>query len=516
MGRLDTVSVERRFQLLVDSVTDYAIYMLDPDGRIASWNSGAQRIKGYTAAEILGQHYSRCFTEADRAAGVPKTALDIARAEGRYEAEGWRVRKDGSLFFASVVLDAIHDDDGEVIGFAKVTRDVTERLRVRTELELAQRKLAQAQKMEALGQLTGGVAHDFNNLMMIVSGQTQALGRHVDSDPRAARALEAIDMAVSRAETLTRQLLTFSRRQRLNPQPIDIGQRIEAFREVLQSSLHGAVQMTVVTPPDLWPVAVDLGEFELALVNIAVNARDAMPDGGRFGIEARNVTLTKDDHGLELEGEFVALVFKDSGVGIPEDILPKVIEPFFTTKQVNKGTGLGLSQVYGLAHQSGGAISIESTLGEGSTITLYLPRTTRTPAQEPGESGPAAESGGHVLVVEDNPEVAAVSAALLEQLGYAVDVAGDAESAMRTLEREGPFDLVFSDIVMAGPLDGIGLARRIRKSRRDLPVLLTSGYSRAADTAQAEFPILRKPFQIGELGRMVGQMIGAARRRTAG
>ncbi|MCR5877069.1 PAS domain-containing sensor histidine kinase [Phenylobacterium sp. J367] len=370
---------ERQFRLLVSGVVDYALYMLDPNGIVTNWNAGAEHIKGYAASEIVGQHFSRFYTDPDRAAGIPTHALETARSRGRYEAEGWRVRKDGSLFWASVVIDAIRDDGGILVGFAKITRDITERRNAQLELQRAHERLAQAQKMEAMGQLTGGVAHDFNNLLMVVSGQAQLLRKRVAEDARALRALDAIEAASRRGQDLTRHLLSFARRQRLQPMPISLADRLEGLRELLGTSLGSNVALQLALPDEVWPIEADPSELELALLNLAVNARDAMPAGGTLSVSARNCTLKAGDIDPDLEGDFVALSVRDTGVGIPPDILARVFEPFFTTKDVDKGTGLGLSQVYGFVQQSGGRVTVESQLGEGATITLYLPRSTGAP-----------------------------------------------------------------------------------------------------------------------------------------
>ncbi len=361
LGQRTLLESERQFRLLVSNVTDYAIFMLDPSGLVSSWNTGAERIKGYTRDEIVGQHFSRFYTEADRAANRPARILAMAREQGRYEEEGWRVRKDGSYFWASIVIDPIRDDDGRLIGFAKITRDITERRDAQAALERVQHQLAESQKMDALGQLTGGVAHDFNNLLMVVSGHIQTLMTMVAENPRGMRAAQAIDLAAERGATLTRQLLTFARRQRLNPQPIDLRERIDSIREVLISGLGGNIRFIVDIGSALWQVTVDIGELEIALVNLVVNARDAMPDGGTVTITAQNATLGDDE--TVPSGDYVAITVEDTGVGIPDDILVKVFDPFFTTKPIGKGTGLGLSQVYGFAHQAGGTVKIASTLG---------------------------------------------------------------------------------------------------------------------------------------------------------
>jgi PAS domain S-box-containing protein len=496
---LELLDSERRFRLLVEAVIDYAIYMLDPTGIVVNWNTGAERIKGYTADEIVGKSFETFYTPEDRATGRPARALETALREGRFSAEGWRVRKDGSYFWASVVIDPIRGEDGTLIGFAKVTRDITERREAEATLQRVQLQLAESQKMDALGQLTGGVAHDFNNLLMVVSGHIQTLKRIAAPDPRAARAAQAIEHAAERGAALTSQLLTFARRARVNPQAINLRERIDAIREVLTSGLGRNMRFVIDIASDVWPVTVDIGEFEIGLVNLAVNARDAMPEGGTLTITARNVLL--EDGELVPAGEYVAITIEDTGVGIPEDVITKVFEPFFTTKPVGKGTGLGLSQVYGFVHQAGGTIKIASKLGEGTALTMFLPHVTSgaTIPEHDAVSEHTARSGT-VLLVEDNPDVASASTGLLEQLGYAVRWVPNAEAALREIEGND-FDLVFSDIVMPGGIDGLGLARVIRERYPGLPVLLATGYSDAVQNVRADFPILRKPYRVDELSR---------------
>ncbi|MBV8188653.1 MAG: PAS domain S-box protein [Alphaproteobacteria bacterium] len=497
---------ERQFRLLVGNVTDYAIFMLDPNGIVTSWNAGAERIKGYRADEVIGQHFSRFYPERERLAGVPQQALRTAVEEGRFEAEGWRVRKDGSLFWANVVIDPIRDENGNLAGFAKITRDVTERRDAQQALQEAQAQRAHAQKMDALGQLTGGVAHDFNNLLMVVTGHIQSLKKKVGDDPRASRAAQAIELAAQRGASLTRQLLSFSRRQSSNPVVVCLADRIEASREMVAMSIGANVALDAAIAPDAWRVKVDESELELALVNLTLNARDAMPKGGTISITGRNVRLTRGDTAAGIEGDFVALRVSDTGEGIAPDILPKVFEPFFTTKESGKGSGLGLSQVYGFAHQSGGTVTIESELGKGTVITLYLPRADSADAREV----PAAEmskGGGLVLLVEDNPEVAEVTRSMLEELGYEVQAVSNAASALRVVASKD-FTLMVSDINMAGDMNGIGLARAIRASRPDLPVLLVTGYSHLASQVGSEFTLLRKPYGLADLGRAAGRLIG--------
>ncbi|MCK1543529.1 PAS domain S-box protein [Bradyrhizobium sp. 179] len=495
----DLFESERSFRLLVEGVADYALYMLDPSGIITSWNIGGERIKGYSPGEILGQHFSRFYTETDRANGKPARALGIARKKGRYEEEGWRVRKDGTFFWASVVIDPIYED-GELVGFAKITRDITERRNTQLKLEVMQKQLAESQKFDALGQLTGGVAHDFNNLLMIISGSLHMLKRGTDDKAKVQRAISAIETATKRGAALTNQLLTFARRQSVNPQAVDFAERIAAIREVLDAGVGSSVRLVFDISGEVWPIKTDVSELETALLNLVINARDAMPDGGTVTIGAHNVVL----HEPPLAGNFVAIDVSDTGFGIPDDVLDKIFEPFFTTKPIGKGTGLGLSQVHGFAHQAGGTIKVASELGKGTTFTILLPRADDAPSREPAGAS-SFRGSGTVLLVEDNPDVASVSVGLLEQLGYSVRRVADAEAALLEIEKNG-VDFVFSDIVMPGKMDGLGLAQHLRQIRPGLPILLATGYSEVAAGVRGDFPILRKPYEIHELSEAIAKL----------
>jgi two-component system NtrC family sensor kinase len=366
--------------------------------------------------------------------------------------------------------------------------------------------------MEALGQLTGSIAHDFNNLLMIVSGHAQLLRRRL-SDPKHLQAIDAVHSAANRGESLTRQLLAFSRRQPLNPVVADVKERVEAVHEMLVGSLRGNVELKCDIPAEVWPVEVDIAELELALVNIAVNARDAMPGGGIITLSARNVTLKKSDEVGQLEGDYIALALTDTGVGIAPDILPKVFEPFFTTKPLGKGTGLGLAQVYGFSHQSGGTVVATSAVGSGTTITIYLPRKHGAALPKAAEP-PPAQAGkpgqGTILVVEDNAEVAEVTASLVEQLGYRTLRAENATDALNKLQRGDKVHLVFSDVVMPGGMNGIALAQEIGNRYPKIPVLLTSGYSDVVQAAESKMAILRKPFQLPALEKSIREALERA------
>jgi two-component system NtrC family sensor kinase len=367
--------------------------------------------------------------------------------------------------------------------------------------EVAEDALRQAQHLKAIGQLTGGVAHDFNNLLMIISGSVQRLRRDLTGEKHA-RLLDMIANATSRGESLTRQLLAFSRRQTLTPAVIELGERLPELRDMLNRSLRGDIAITVVVPHKSCAIKVDPSELELALLNLAVNARDAMPNGGALGITAKPVVLKGKAVEEGLHGEFVAIRVADTGVGIPADVLPHVFEPFFTTKDVGKGTGLGLSQVYGFAKQSGGTATITSTVGRGTVITLYLPRTHELPAPAIVSAAPEAapQPAGTVLVVEDNAEVAEVTSAYFQQLGYLVKQVGNAQEALELLGRDRNIDLVFSDILMPGGMNGLELGHAIDRLYPDLPVLLASGYSSSARDAVAQgFIVLQKPFDLAAL-----------------
>lgn len=370
--------------------------------------------------------------------------------------------------------------------------------------EIAEAALKQAQRLEALGHLTGGVAHDFNNLLMVVQGNLDRL-RRFTQDERQLRSLDAIDHATTRGANLVRQLLSFSRQQTHETTVVSLDQYLTNLQDMLRSSLRGDIAIDMRLQDGLWKTKVDLNELELAILNLTVNARDVMPEGGRLIVEARNVTLT-DVAQIGLQGEFVALSMTDTGSGIPEDVLPHVFEPFYTTKEVGKGTGLGLSQVYGFATQSGGTAKASTKIGRGTTITIYLPRTLEVEAEQlaPKSRGQSAKSHGHVLLVEDNVDIAEVTRNNLEELGFEVTHAGTAHEALDLLQRGKLFDIVFSDIVMPGELNGVDLARIVRDRHPSLPMLLATGYSNVAQAAMDEgFVILRKPYDMEDLGTSI-------------
>jgi PAS domain S-box-containing protein len=483
------------------------------EGYFISVNPAWTSLLGWSEEEIKQIHVNNLRHPDDAAhsiAGRQQLAAGVptVRMENRFR------HKDGSWRWIYWTL-TVEQGLIYVIG-----RHVSAEKEATAALQRAQQQLAETQKLEAIAELTGGIAHDFNNMLMIVDGNAELLKRRLATSSDR-RAIEAIEHAAARGESLTRQLLTFSRRQTLKPSVIDLGQRLMEVRDVLASSARANVELTIDIPADTWPVAIDVAEFELALVNIVVNARDAMPAGGTVNIAAKNVQLRPGDTRDDVSGDFVALAIADNGSGIVPEILPRVFEPFFTTKGRQHGTGLGLSQVYGFTRQSGGTVTIVSEPGRGATVTLYLPRSTALPAvePEPRRLEQAAQPGETVLLVEDNVEVQAVAASLLEQLGYQVRQTENASSALQLLAAGQPVDLVFSDIVMPGELDGLGLARRIERDYPQVKVLLTTGYADAAAAAEPGFPILRKPYRLAALGDALREALdrqpGAAARSAS-
>jgi len=484
---------EQRFRMLVQGVRDYAIYMLDPDGRVSNWNTGAAAIKGYSESEIVGQHFSRFYTEEDRAAGVPQQALETAVREGKYENEAWRVRKDGTRFWASVVIDPIFGEGGKLSGFAKITRDITEKKRAQEELEEARAALFQSQKLQALGELTGGIAHDFNNLITVIRGSAEMLKRPDLDDPKRTRYLEAIIETSDRAASLTGHLLAFGRRQALKPEVIDLNVRLDALAELLGRMLGSHIEVKLDLARGLRRVEADPAQLESALLNAAINARDAMPEGG---------TLTLSTVNCEQAGE-VCVAVTDTGEGMDADVLNRAFEPFFTTKSVGKGTGLGLSQIHGFAAQTGGRAEIDSALGRGTSVRLFLPSTDKlVGASEPERTALPGVAGKTILLVEDNDLVRGFAEGVLAELGYAVASVGSADEALDWLGANRA-DLLFSDIVMPGT-NGIELARRVRVEHAGLPVLLATGYSEdLLKGAATEFKIISKPYGPADLAEAV-------------
>jgi PAS domain S-box-containing protein len=502
---LASLSEEGRYRLLIEAVTDYAIYLLDPSGIITTWNPGAQRFKGYVADEIIGQHFSRFYTEEDRKANLPARALEIAKREGKFEAEGWRVRKDGTKFWAYVIIDPIRNLNGEIIGYAKITRDLTERKEAADKLEKARQLSLQSQKLEAIGQLTGGIAHDFNNLLSAVLGSLELLRKRLPNDPRSIALLENAAQGAERGTALTKRMLAFARNYELKKEVTRIPDVVRGMTDLLQRSLGPSFNLETRFPISLKMVEVDINQLELALLNLTLNARDAMQDGGNIIMAAREESV--EQNGLQA-GNYIRISVTDTGEGMDEQTLRKAAEPFFTTKGVGKGTGLGLSMVHGFAEQSGGRFILHSQKGKGTTAEIWLP-IAKTPAQ------PVAAAPHHVLprslhpltilAVDDDALVLMNTVGMLEDLGHTVFEAYSGREALEILQREDSVDLVVTDQAMP-KMTGTELAKVIRSKWPDIPVLLATGYADMARRDDIGLPKLTKPFQQRELSAALLQM----------
>ena len=623
------------FRLLVEAVKDYGIFMPDPAGNVSSWNPGAEKSKGYTSAEIIGQHFSRFYTAEAVAAGKPQRGLDLALENGRYEVEEQRLRKDGSTFWAIVTITDIQDAFGAHIGFANVTRDITERKegeqRLReSELQFRQMantapviiwitntagnttfvneqwskftsqaaeqtigsgwvqwvhpddqadvtarwttanerhsdfrvefrikhhngsyhwvlafaqprvspdgefhgyigcvfdinenrkleaQLRQSQKMEAIGQLAGGVAHDFNNLLTVISGYSELLlGMLPPNDPKR-EAVKEISEAGERAAGLTRQLLTFSRRAVLETRVLDLNDVVRETEKLLRRTLGEDVLLTVVLDPNISRVKIDAGQMGQVLMNLAVNARDAMPQGGKLTLETVDVHLDEDYaalHGECRPGRYVKLAVTDTGCGMTPETKAHVFEPFFTTKGPGLGTGLGLATVYGIVKQSGGTIELYSEPGHGTSFKIYLPAVDEPLHALAGESNRTKVTGGTetVLVVEDEDAVRAIAVLALQTQGYTVLHTDSGKKVARILEKHpGRIDMLVTDVVMPG-MSGRELAESLVAQFPDLKVLYVSGYTDDSvirhGILQVEVAFLQKPYTPLSLARKVRDVL---------
>ncbi len=481
---------ERSFALLVESVTDYALFMLDPTGRIVSWNSGARRIKGYEAAEIIGKNFECFYSEQDRAAGLPAAGLRTAALEGRLETEGWRVRKDGTRFWANVIIDAIRTE-GHLVGYAKITRDITER-------RAAEAKLRQAQKMEAVGQFTGGAAHDFNNLLMAILGSLEILRKRLPNDPRLLALLDNAVQGAKRGSSLTQRMLAFARRQELKQEAVDLAHLVNSMLELLERTLGPTISIETRFPPEVVRVRTDANQLETALLNLAINGRDAMPEGGKITISVSEHSISAAHPSGLSPGLYACLAVSDTGHGMDEATLARATEPFFTTKGIGKGTGLGLSMVDGLTGQSGGKLIVHSAPGRGTTIELWFPATTAgeaAGAHNLGEADAPVHNARRlcILVVDDDSLVLGNIAAMLEDLGHKVIAVGSGARALEEIESMPAIDVVITDQAMPA-MTGTQLIELLRARRPQLPVILATGYAELPQGVGASIGRLSKPF----------------------
>lgn len=500
------------YRSLVEAIADFAIYMLDPNGHIISWNLGAERFKGYKANEVLGKHFKMFYTEEDRDAGLPERALSIARAEGRFENEGWRLRKDGSRFWAHVVIDRITNDDGKIIGFAKITRDVTPQKDANEELERAREALFQSQKLESIGKLTGGVAHDFNNLLMIIYSSLEMIEIKSADPAHVLKLVGHAKLAVKRGSALTQRMLAFARKQELRMEIVDIRQLFNDISDMLQRSLGPRVCLTTHFPNEMDKVSIDSNQLELALMNLAVNARDAMPDGGNLSVSVHNATIDRA-HSTRLEpGDYVCLTIADNGFGMDEETMTRATEPFFTTKGVGKGTGLGLSMVHGLMEQSGGRLVLKSSKGIGTRAELWFPasRADRARSSRPIAPEKVSPSLSNnllcVLVVDDDPLVRSTTGAMLESLGHKAIEASSAEEALSLLEGANDIDLLLTDHVMPG-MTGAQLTNEANIRWPNLPVVLASGFGEIQEDLSDGAIRLAKPYGRDDLIRAINEVL---------
>jgi len=495
---------EERFRLLVQGVTDYAIYMLDPEGTVSSWNAGAERFKGYSADEIVGQHFSRFYPEEDRAAGVPARALQTARDEGRFEAEGWRVRKDGTRFWASVVIDPIRDPEGQLLGFTKITRDLTERKKTQEQLELAREQMFQSQKLEAIGQLTGGVAHDFNNILAAIISSINLARRRAAAGQDGDEFLDNAIRAAERGATLTQRMLAFARKQELQLQPVDVVDCVRDMARLLDRTLGPQMAIETRFPLSLAPVLADRAQLELAIMNLVVNARDAMPDGGTIRIGA----FACAGPGAKGKEAMVCLTVADDGEGMDSETRNRAVEPFFTTKGVGKGTGLGLSMVQGMVEQCGGSLTIESKRGVGTTVSVKLPMAERGEMRAPSpceDVGPVSERTYRILAVDDDPLILLNTATILADMGHTVADAISADEALRLAE-DADFDLVITDFAMPGQ-NGAQLIAELQKRKPGIKAIVATGYADLAPDRDLIAPRLAKPYTDEQLRATIAKVM---------
>lgn len=528
------LSDDRQYRLLVHAVTDYAIYMLDIVGVVTSWNAGAQRFKGYEASEIIGQHFSCFYTDEDKKMGLPHLALNIAASKGRFEAEGWRVRKDGSHFWAHVVIDPVFDETGTLVGFAKVTRDITAKRESETSLELARVALFQSQeaalvqsraslfqshKMEAVGQLTGGIAHDFNNMLAGISGCLELLQTRVNQGrvDDLARYLVTAQTSVKRAASLTHRLLAFSRQQPLSSKATNVNRLMAGMEDLIHQTIGPSISVEAVGAVELWNTLADPNQLENVLLNLCINARDAMPRGGRLTIETANRWL--DEPAARSRdmppGQYVSLCVSDTGTGMTPEVIRRAVDPFFTTKPEGQGTGLGLSMIHGFAKQSGGQVRIYSELGQGSTVCIYLPRhrgDAESEAEPIGLQQPLRTGMGEtVLVVDDEATVRMLISEVLAEMGLGTIEAADGPAALKVLKSDTRVDLLITDIGLPGGMNGRQMVDAAHKFRPNLKVLFITGYAENAvignGILEPDMHLVTKPFALEHLAHRVRDII---------
>lgn len=502
-----------KLQAMLESAVD-AIITIDQDGLITTVNPAATRLFGYPEAEFIGRNVHFLMPEPFHSAHDTYIHNYLATGARKIIGIGREVtgrRADGSVFPMHLAVSEFEIDGRR--NFTGIIHDLSAQ-------KATEQALRQAQKMEAMGQLTGGIAHDFNNLLTVIIGNLEMLeGRLTTSSQKelASEALEAADLGAR----LTGRLLAFARRSLLEPEVVNLNDFVLGLTDMLHRTLGPTISLSNALTPRLWSTRIDSSQVESAIVNLAVNARDAMPDGGRLMIETSNVTVDEALSGrLDglAPGDYVRLSVADTGQGMTDDVRERAFEPFFTTKEKGRGTGLGLSMIYGFAQQSGGQAAIRSTPGKGTTVDIYLPRhSSVAPGVSDGFDAALEAEGQTILVVEDDPRVRRLTVNRLDSLGYATLVAADAQEALSILHSGADVDLVFTDLVMPGGMSGYELARRLAANWPDLPVLLTSGYAdelvrREPDDAVARLKVLNKPYRQSELATAIAEALEQGRR----
>jgi PAS domain S-box-containing protein len=494
---------ERRFRYFVEGAADHAICTLDPDGVVSDWNLGAEHVKGYRRDEIVGRHFSCFYTPEDQRSGLPRRNLRRAARRGSLTAEGWRLRKDGSRFWAGVVINAVRDETGTLIGFAKITRDMTEQRAVEEQLH-------QSQKMEAVGQLTNGIAHDFNNILAAIIPHLE-LTQPLVGGARARKYLDNALRAAEKGAEFTNQLLSFSRRNTVRAEPVDLERMLAEACMMLPRTLGPQVAIERVVDRDLWQAATTPASLQLAILNLAINARDAMPWGGTLTMTAKNIARRTARLPPDIDpGDYVVISIADTGSGMSEQVRSQAFEPFFTTKEPGKGTGLGLSMVYGFAKQSGGTAIIDSEIGRGTAVRIYLPRARAGLAQREEEAAQDELSAGppsRVLVVDDNSDVRTAMSTIIRGFGHEVIEAAGGESALETLARDRGFDLLVIDLAMP-VMHGVELAEKVRRQLPAVPLLFVTGDTRAPGGEIGDPQVLRKPFRQADLAERLRDLLG--------
>ncbi len=482
------------------------LILLDQNGTILNFSEPAERIFGYRAGEAVGQNIGMLLLAPKHMSAAEPGAEESFLGGARREQEGRR--KDGSPVPMEWAVGEIASGE-EGRRFVATVRDIAEQ-------KAAQEQLRQSQKMDAIGQLTGGVAHDFNNILTVITGTIEILAQAVADRPDLAAIAKMIDEAASRGANLTQQLLAFSRKQPLQPRDVDINFLVTDTAKLLRPTLGEQIEIALMLESDAWHAMVDPSQLSTALLNLAINARDAMPEGGKLTFETGNVVL--DEAYAEVNpdvtpGHYVVLAVSDTGAGIPAEIRDHIFEPFFTTKEVGRGTGLGLSMVYGFIKQSHGHIKVYSETGHGTTIRIYLPRSDEHGVALRADEGAAMIPGGHetILVVEDDELVRSYVLMQLQSLGYTTLSARDAASALGLVEKNAAFDLIFTDVIMPGGMNGRQLADEIRKRRPDVKVLYTSGYTENAIIHHGRLDpgvaLLAKPYRKSDLARKIREVL---------